>query len=140
MSFWDCLLLILQYFKPKHQKKPSPATQLKATLHMTTATLTWTLPTTRTDVPPTPLSLSEIASVSIFDVSTANPSETQIASVVGPVTTFTTDTLTVGFHNFTVKVVDTTGHVSADSNVASVEVKATLADPSPATNLVAMLN
>jgi hypothetical protein len=105
---------------------------------MSTATLTWVLPTTRTDG--SSLASTDIASVSIFDVSTEDPSHHMIGSAVGPATTFTTDILTVGFHNFTVAVVDTAGHVSADSNVASVEVKSTLADPSAPTGLTAVLN
>ncbi len=110
----------------------------KAKKAMATATLTWTLPTTRTDG--SVLNTSDIASVSVFDVSTEDPSHHMIGTATGPSTTFTTGVLTVGFHNFTVAVVDTAGHVSADSNVASVEVKSTLADPSPATNLTAVLN
>ena len=105
---------------------------------MATATLTWVNPTTRTDN--SPLDSADIASVNIWDVSTNDPSRHQIGTATGSATTFTTDVLTVGFHNFTVGVVDTAGHVSADSNVASVEVKSTLADPSPATNLTAVLN
>ncbi|HYT43892.1 MAG TPA: hypothetical protein VEP90_16250, partial [Methylomirabilota bacterium] len=117
---------------------PRKPTHLKVKLNMATATLTWTLPTTRTDG--SVLNTSDIASVSVFDVSTEDPSHHMIGTAIGPATTFTTDTLTVGFHNFTVGVVDTAGHVSADSNVASVEVKFTLADPSPAADLTAVLN
>jgi hypothetical protein len=104
-----------------------------------TATLTWTNPTTRTDG--SILSSSDIATVSIFDVSTASPSLDLIKTITGgTTTTFTTDALTTGFHNFTVTVTDTVGHTSAQSNVASVEVISTLANPSPATNLTAVLN
>ena len=127
------------FFRRHHHKyPPSPPKHLKVKLNMANATLTWVLPTTRTDG--SPLAASDIASVSIFDVSTEDPSHHMIGSATGPATTFTTDTLTVGFHNFTVGVVDTAGHVSADSNVASVEVISTLADPSPATGLTAVLN
>ncbi len=134
MSFWDWLIKLFNIFK----SPPRKPTHLKVKLNMATATLTWTLPTTRTDG--SVLNTSDIASVSVFDVSTEDPSHHMIGTATGPATTFTTDTLTVGFHNFTVGVVDTAGHVSADSNVASVEVKAPLADPSPATGLTAVLN
>ncbi len=134
MSFWDWLINLLNYFK----SPPRKPTHLKAKLHMATATLSWTLPTTRTDG--SVLNTSDISSVSIFDVSTEDPSHHTIGSATGAATNFTTGTLSVGFHNFTVGVVDTAGHVSADSNVASVEVKSTLADPSPATGLTAVIN
>ncbi|HEY2810556.1 MAG TPA: hypothetical protein VGJ00_04105 [Rhabdochlamydiaceae bacterium] len=134
MSFWDWLINLIKSF----QSPPRKPTYLKAILHMSTSTLTWVLPTTRTDG--SSLASTDIASVSIFDVSTEDPSHHMIGSAVGPATTFTTDILTVGFHNFTVAVVDTAGHVSADSNVASVEVKSTLADPSAPTGLTAVLN
>jgi hypothetical protein len=134
MSFWDWLIKLINLFKAP----PRKPTYLKANTHMSTATLSWVLPTTRTDG--SVLNTSDIASVSIFDVSTEDPSHHTIGSAVGPATTFTTGTLSVGFHNFTVAVVDTAGHVSADSNSVSVEVKPTLADPSPATGLTAVLN
>lgn len=104
---------------------------------MSTATLTWVLPTTRVDG--TALDVSEIASVSVFDSGSITPS-VAIGSVAGAGTGFTTDVLTVGDHGFTVEVVDTTGHVSAASNVALVTVPAVLAAPSPATALTAVLN
>ena len=139
MSIQDLITLILNLFKHKHLSPPRKAEQLKAKLNMaTTATLTWILPTTRIDG--SSLASTDIASVSVFDVSTEDPSHHMLGTATGPATTFTTGTLTVGFHNFTVGVVDTAGHVSADSNVASVEVKSTLADPSPATGLTAVLN
>ena len=101
---------------------------------MSTASLMWVLPTTRTDG--SALSPSEIQSVDIFDTDTTTP----IANVPGAGTTFTTGTLSVGVHNFTVVVNDTTGHKSAPSNTASLTVPATLANPSPATSLTATLN
>lgn len=106
---------------------------------MSTATLTWTLPTTRTDTPPTPLPISEIASVSIFDSASATP-DVPIMVTSGAATSFTTDVLSVGVHNFTVVVNDTTGHSSAISNTASVTVVATLANPAAVTDLAAVLN
>lgn len=134
MSFWDWLINLLNYFK----SPPRKPTHLKAKLNMATATLSWTLPTTRTDG--SVLNTSDIASVSIFDVSTEDPSHHMIGTATGSATTFMTNVLTVGFHNFTVAVVDTAGHVSADSNVASIEIQSTLADPSPATGLTAVIN
>jgi hypothetical protein len=103
---------------------------------MSTATLNWTAPTTRTDG--TPLSPSEIASFNIFDaigIETSN----QIGTVAGNITTFTTGSLVTGTHNFTVVVVDTTGHMSAASNVASVMVPVVLAAPSAITDLTAVI-
>ncbi len=104
---------------------------------MSTATLTWVNPTTRVDN--TALASTDIASISVFDSASVTPL-TAIGTVAGAGTTFTTDVLTVGDHGFTVEVVDTTGHVSAASNIATVTVPATLAAPSPATALVAVLN
>lgn len=104
---------------------------------MSTATLTWTLPTARTDG--VALSPDEIASVSIFDSASATP-DVPIMVTQGAVTSFTTDVLSVGVHNFTVIVNDTTGHSSAASNSASVTVSATLANPAAVTDLAAKLN
>lgn len=98
---------------------------------MATATLTWTLPTTRVDG--SPLAVTDIASVHIFDGGVE-------IDHVGAVTSFTTDVLTVGQHDFTVTVTDTTGHTSAASNVSSVTVVAVLANPSPVSDLTAVLN
>lgn len=116
---------------------PSPVNDLKAVLNqkgrnMSTATLTWTVPTTRTDG--TPLSAAEIAMITIFDAGV------QIGTVTGAGSTFTTGVLTVGDHVFTVTVTDTTGHVSALSNAVTVTVVAVLAPPSAVTNLAAVLN
>jgi hypothetical protein len=63
---------------------------------MSTATLTWTDPTTRTDG--TPLAPSDIAGVDIYDTGTG---------------TYLTGLLAVGQHTFTVVVRDTSGHSSA---------------------------
>jgi hypothetical protein len=104
---------------------------------MSTATLTWTLPTTRIDG--TTLSPSEIASVDIFDAASTTPT-VAIGNAPGAATSFTTGTLSVGDHSFTVVVNDTTGHVSGPSNAATLTVPATLAVPSAATNLAATLN
>ncbi len=102
---------------------------------MATSTLTWTPPTTRTDG--TPLTPDQIANATIFDDAATPP---MIGTVTGAAGTFMTPVLSVGIHNFTVVTNDTTGHSSAPSNVASVTVVATLANPSSITDLVAMLN
>lgn len=104
---------------------------------MSTATLTWTDPTTRTDG--TALTAAEIASVAIFDSAAANPA-VAIGTVAGGVTTYTTGTLSVGTHSFTVVVTDTAGHVSAASNAASVTVSPTLAAPAAVSDLAVVLN
>lgn len=104
---------------------------------MSTATLTWVLPTTRVDG--ASLSPTEIASIDIFDNSSPTPA-VAIGNAPGPATTFTTGVLSVGDHSFDVVVNDTTGHVSAPSNVAVLTVPATLAAPAPATALAATLN
>ena len=104
---------------------------------MATATLTWTPPVTRTDN--TALTPDMIAGADIFDTASATPA-TPIGSVTGAAGTFTTDVLAVGVHNFTVITRDTTGHSSAASNVASVTVVATLANPLAITDLAATLN
>lgn len=106
-------------------------------IEMATASLTWTVPATRTDgsaLPP-----DQIASIAIFDTAAANPT-VPIATTVGAAASFTTNVLSVGVHNFTVVVNDTTGHASAASNVASVTVPAVLANPSAVTDLAATLN
>jgi hypothetical protein len=64
----------------------------------------------------------------------------QIGTVPGAGTSFMTDVLSVGIHNFTVIVRDTTGHSSAQSNIASVTVQAVLASPSAVADLAAVLN
>ena len=104
-----------------------------------TATLTWVNPTTRTDG--SALAPTDIATVSVYDVSTAIPSSTLIGTVSGgTTTTFTTAVLSTGFHNFTVIVTDTAGTSSSASNVATVNVLPVLAAPSAATGLTAVLN
>ncbi len=99
---------------------------------VTTAALKWTNPTTRVDG--SALAPSDIASIDIFD--TASPGA-PIGNVVGgtPASTFVTGVLAVGAHSFTVVVIDTAGHKSDPSNVASGTVAATLANPSAVTDL-----
>lgn len=104
---------------------------------MSTATLTWTDPTTRVDG--SPLQPSEIASVALYDSAAPNPA-VPIGTVAGGVQTFTTGVLTVGTHSFSAIVTDTTGHQSAASNAASVTVTPTLANPSAIANLAAALS
>lgn len=116
---------------------PAAAGDLKASTKMSTATLTWTDPKTRTDG--TALPASEIASVAIFDSAAANPA-VAIGTVAAGVGTFTTLILSVGTHSFTVVVTDTTGHVSAASNAASVTVSPTQAPPGAVSDLVVVLN
>src|SRR5258706_132440 len=117
--------------------KPSAIRNLRVTrsITMATSTLTWTPPTTRTDG--TPLTPDQIANATIFDDAATPP---MIGTVTGAAGTFMTPVLSVGIHNFTVVTNDTTGHSSAPSNVASVTVVATLANPSSITDLAAVLN
>lgn len=105
---------------------------------MSTATLTWTNPTTRLDG--SVLASTDIAQINIFDQATLVPGTVLIGTVPGAGTTFTTGILTVDTHNFTVTVQDIAGHVSAASNMATVTVPATQANPSAVTNLMATLN
>src|SRR5258706_1286750 len=118
---------------------PSAIRNLRVTrsITMSTATLTWTAPTTRTDG--TPLTPDQIAGADVFDSASLTPTM-PIGSVMGAAGTFMTAVLSVGLHNFTVVTRDTTGHSSAPSNVASVTVVATLANPSAITDLVAVFN
>jgi hypothetical protein len=114
---------------------------------MSTATLTWVMPTTRVpdgSNPPVNLLISEIANAKVYDSGALTPS-VPIATVAAPAVTFTTETLSVGVHEFTVVMADTAGQVSGPSNVASVTVPAvvptpTTSPPSPATGLTAVLN
>lgn len=103
---------------------------------MATATITIVLPTARTDG--AAFSPDEIDHTDIFDLTSPTP-DVPIGTVKGAGTSFTTDVLSVGVHNFDVVVNDTTGHMSAASNVASVTVPAVLANPNPAT-ITAVLN
>jgi len=114
----------------------------RSKIAMSTVLLEWTDPTVRTDTPPTALPPAEIMEIDVFDfpdtpgVPTIN---TQIGTVPGPGTSFMTGVLDVGVHRFTVQVRDTTGHVSAPSNVATVTVPATQAPPAAVTDLRATL-
>ena len=102
---------------------------------MSTATLNWVLPTTRTDG--SALAMTDIASVEIFDA-VNGAATTQIGTATGAATTFTTPVLGGGSHVFTVVVVDTAGDDSAPSAPATLSI--TVAPPNPATGLTATLN
>lgn len=104
---------------------------------MATATLSWTLPVARTDT--TALDPADIASVDVFDDLGDGNGAVSIGSVAGAATGFSTPVLSVGTHRFTVVVNDTTGHKSAPSNVAVLDVPATLASPNAVTDLSATL-
>ena len=105
---------------------------------MSTATLTWTIPTTRTDG--TPLAPSDVASVSVYDDASPTPA-VALAVLPGSPVTFTTDTLSPGVHDYTVVVTDVQGNASAASNIATVTVPLpALARPSAVTDLAAALN
>jgi hypothetical protein len=97
--------------------------------------LDWTTPTTRVDG--TPLLLTDIDHVDIFDVSTTDPLSTKIGTIPGasPAGTFLTDVLTVGIHNFTVQYTDTAGHVGPMSNVDTTTVAAVGSPPAAVTDL-----
>lgn len=126
----------------KKKKPPSPIRDLRAILQappkrtkrrigiMSTAKLAWTFPTTRVDG--SPLVPSDIARVDIYDGA-------NVIGSVGAETAFSTGALDVGDHPFTAIVVDTTGHSSAPSNIATVTVPATLAAPSAISDLSATL-
>lgn len=107
---------------------------------MSTATLNWSLPTTRTDG--SPLAASDIASIDVFDANATDPTA-PLTTIQGAATSFTTGTLADGPHSFTVVLQDTAGHRSDPSNAASVTVVVTpppVANPSPVTDLTATLN
>ncbi len=106
-------------------------------LTLSTATLTWAPPSIRTDG--AALAPGEIAFTDVYDSAAVDPT-TPIASVPGAAASYTTDVLVVGMHNFTVIVQDTTGHRSAASNTASVDVPAVLANPAAVVDLAASLN
>jgi hypothetical protein len=129
----------------RHSSAPPSAPRIRRVdLHIyyernrtvSTATITIVDPTTRTDG--AVLSPADIASIDIFDDASPTPT-VPIGVVQGAGTSFTTGVLSVGVHNFTAIVNDTTGHSSASSVAASVTVVATLAPPSVAV-ITATLN
>jgi len=107
---------------------------------MSTVTLNWTVPTTRADgPPPTPLTPGEVAGADIYDQNSPTPT-VPIGSVSGAMNSFTTPTLAVGPHAFTVITRDTSGHSSAPSNVFNATIVATLAPPAAITDLAGVIN
>lgn len=106
---------------------------------MTTATLTFTRPTTRVDGSPLPA--SDIAAVNIYVDDPAAGGPELLGSITDPSqNSFVTPDLLVGLNEFTAKVLDTTGHLSEVSNVAAVTVPATVSAPSAIADLAATLN
>jgi hypothetical protein len=103
---------------------------------MATASLTWTVPTLRTDG--TPLAPTEVAGADVYDTASTTPT-VPIGSVTGALGGFVTGLLAVGPHVFTVVTRDTTGHASAPSNAVSVTVPPTLANPAAVSDLAAVL-
>lgn len=106
---------------------------------MATATLKWTLPATRVDG--SPLAAADITLIDVLDNGAV------IATLPGQPQDYTTDTLTVGDHAFTVVVQDSGGRRSDASNVAAVNVPEVApppppetANPSPVADLSATLN
>lgn len=129
----------------RHSDAPPAAPRITRLIHridyhrratVSTATLTWTPPTTRTDG--TVLPPDQIAGADIFDSASSTPA-VAIGSVDGAAKSFSTGVLAVGVHNFTVVTRDTTGHSSAASNMATITVPATLANPAAVTDLAATL-
>lgn len=104
---------------------------------MSTVKLAWTNPIARKD--DTALNPSDIASVDVFDDIGDGNGPVLIGSPVGAATEFTSQTLSVGMHTFTVVVNDDTGHRSAPSNAAQVFVPATQAAPNAVSDLAATL-
>jgi hypothetical protein len=84
------------------------------------------------------LAPGDVAGIDVYDDASLTPA-IPIGTVTGAGVTFATGILSVGVHNFTVIVRDTTGHSSASSNVASLTVPATLANPSAVSDLAAVL-
>jgi hypothetical protein len=130
------------HFRHPHRRAPpAPAHIYALCIHLryfrnrrihtvSTATLTWTAPTTRTDGSPLPP--EQIAGTHVFD------GTTEIGSVQGAAAGFTTGALAPGEHNFTVVVHDTDGNASAASNAAVVTVAA--APPAAVGDLAATVN
>lgn len=109
--------------------------------HVTTATVAGTTPTTRTDG--TPLALTDIASIDVFDDIGDGNGPQKIGSLPNPAQTFsfTTSVLAAGkTHSFDVIVNDIQGHSSAISNIAQLQVPATLAAPSAVNDLKVTAN
>jgi hypothetical protein len=109
--------------------------------HVSTATIAGSTPTQRTDG--TSLALTDIATIDVFDDVGDGSGPQKIGSLPNPAQTFsfTTGVLAAGkTHSFSVIVNDVQGHSSAISNIAQLQVPATLASPAPVTDLTATLN
>lgn len=102
---------------------------------MSTATITWTLPTTRVDG--SALAPTDILGIQILDAVNGAPAA-QIGEPSGAVTSFTTPTLAGGTHVFTLIVIDTSGTVSAASTPVSLNI--VLPAPNPVTNVTVTRN
>jgi len=103
---------------------------------MATATITIVLPTARTDG--TSFGPDEIDHTDIFDLTSPTP-DVAIGTCKGRGDEFHDRCSQRRRSQLRLVVNDTTGHMSAASNVASVTVPAVLANPNPAT-ITAVLN
>lgn len=102
---------------------------------MTTATIAWVLPTTRTDG--STLDPSEIAGIQVWDA-VNGAAAAQIGVTNGPATSFVTGALAGGSHVVTMIVVDTVGDDSAPSTPVTGTVP--YAPPSPVTGVTFTVN
>jgi hypothetical protein len=103
---------------------------------MKTALLTWTLPTTRVDNSPLPI--SEIKHVEIFISADLGNTYTLLNTVAPSVTQLTVPDLEVGEWRFRNTVVDTLDRRSSNADVTTVVVSD--ANPSPVTNFEVTLS
>lgn len=147
MSVLSQFLGLISLLWLRRRAPPARITTLRLRMShaMTTATLTWSAPTTRAASPsqnPAPLSLAEIAEFDVYDAVDALPA-VQIGMVTNPRSTnmLITNTLVPGVHVFTVTTKDTAGNTAAASNMVSVTVPApVVAPPAAITDLAVMLN
>lgn len=99
---------------------PTPPTTTPPSTANGTATLTWTLSTTRTDGTP----LTNLASTEVF-AGLSTTSLASVATVPVPATTYTVTGLVNGTWYFATRAVTTTGEVSALTNPVSLAVSVT---------------
>lgn len=137
----DFLEDLLEFLRKRTQAPPAAVRDLSGAVHrsnnMATVTLKWTDPTVRTDG--VALAPGELVSLDIFDTAAPNP-DILIGNVLAGVLTFTTATLTVGDHVFTVVAKDSTGHKSAPSNAFLATIAATQAAPAAVADLSGTIN